>query len=161
MGVFSRGGLPEFVFHRETWQDFPALVANHWIRMTTDAWTGYVSYGRGYVGLGEDVNFSYVLISMPALAASRNPEDRNIRDQCSRYNPWREVVVAGLFARNEQALGAGTTEILAVILAPSSHKKVHATTSVRDLPKHARLGCCTADGNRCRRWVAPDITRSS
>jgi hypothetical protein len=142
-------------------QDFPALVANHWIRMATDAWIGYVSYGRGYVGLGEGVNFSYVPISMPALAASRNPEDRNIRDQCSRYNPKREVVVAGVFARNEQAFGAGTTEIIAFILAPRATKKVHATTSVRDLPKHARLGCCTADGNRCRRWVAPDITRSS
>src|SRR5215213_9614109 len=74
MGLFSRGGLPEFVFHRETWQDFPALVAQHWIRMATDGWTGYVSYGRGYVGLGEDVNFSYVPNSVPALAASHNPE---------------------------------------------------------------------------------------
>lgn len=129
MGLFSRKvRVPELVFYNGRWQSCAAVLANNWYFLASEAWKGYLFYGRGFIRRGfirlsEDPNPHYIPAAMRAIANSRAREDRAILEQCSRYQPKREVVVVAFFAESEKDALAGKTTFSAYVVRPPSHKK--------------------------------------
>lgn len=162
MGFFSkRESLPKFVRYDGDWLE-ASVISEGWGLYAMQAWSGYLTSGRGCVWINPDAGGSgveYVPATRPSLVASRSPAARQLRTDMARYDPTREIVMSFAGARDEKALRAGKIEEFSGVMRPPSKDAVtppQAYTIFADVYSETTEGGRPDDGARRLEGLDPD-----